>query len=252
MKFESRKTSLTILLLPFLLSFLSPIVSASVTKDSTVSSASQDSGEGLTPWETWDDDDDYISCETNAEGNKVCDYVFPWGGDEMMQFKEYYTFETIRARMMRIAADNPDFIQFHEGLNGGTNARGEETSADTYKGWHYDNPSPWLKITANVQGGEYNDFNGDTGNYADRPDVMIVGNHHAREWMSHTTPMLFLETVAYYYGKGPVDNDGDGKINEDPWGDADGDGQVDDDGDCLALDPAYQAVSYTHLRAHET
>ena len=240
MKFESRKTSLTILLLPFLLSFLSPIVSASVTQDSTASSATQDSEGGLTPWETWDDDDDYISCETNTEGNKVCDYVFPWGGDEMMQFKEYYTFETIRARMMRIASDNPDFIQFHEGLNGGTNARGEEATADTYEGWHYGNPSPWLKITGNVQGGEYNAFNGDTGNYVDRPDVMIVGNHHAREWMSHTTPMLFLETVAYYYGKGPVDNDGDGKIDEDPWGDADGDGQVDDDGDCLSLDPAYQ------------
>ena len=84
MKFESRKTSLTILLLPFLLSFLSPIVSASVTQDSTASSATQDSEGGLTPWETWDDDDDYISCETNAEGNKVGDYVFPWGGDEMM------------------------------------------------------------------------------------------------------------------------------------------------------------------------
>ena len=125
----------------------------------------------------------------------------------MMQFKEYYTFEAIRARMMRIAADNPDIIQFHEGLNGGINARGETTTADTYKGWEYRNPSPWLKITADVDGGDYNAFNGDTGNYADRPDVMIVGNHHAREWMSHTTPMLFLETVAYYYGGGPVDND---------------------------------------------
>lgn len=240
MKFESRKTSLVILLLPFMLSFLAPIVSASLTQDSTVSSATQDSEGGLTPWDTWDDDADYISCETNADGNEVCDYVFPWGGDEMMQFKEYYTFETIRARMMRIAADNPGFIEFHEGLNGGTNARGEETTADTYEGWHYGHLSPWLKITANVQGGEYNAFNGDRGNYADRPDVMIVGNHHAREWMSHTTPMLFLETVAYYYNGGPVDNDGDGAIDEDPWGDADGDGQVDDDGDCLALDPAYQ------------
>ena len=36
---------------------------------------------------------------------------------------------------------------------------------------------PWMKITANVGGGEYNDFNGDNGNYADRPDVMLVGNH---------------------------------------------------------------------------
>ena len=233
MQFESRKTSLTILLLPFLLSFLSPVVS---------SSYAQDASEGLAPWDQWDQDDEgkYITCEFDSEGNPQCEYIFPWGGNEMMQFKEYYTFETIKARMMEIARDNPDIIQFHEGLNGGTNARGEETSADTYEGWHYGHSSPWLKITKDVEEGEYNAFNGDTGNYADRPDIMIVGNHHAREWMSHTTPMLFLETVAYYYDGGPVDNDGDGKFDEDPWGDADGDGQVDDDGDCLALEAQYQ------------
>ena len=235
-----------------MLSFLSPVVS---------SSYNQAAEEGVAPWEIWDQDGKYIDCEFDDNDNAQCEYVFPWGGDPMMQFKEYYTFETIRDRMMRIAADNPDFIQYHEGLNGGTNARGEETTADTYKGWEYRNPSPWLKITGDVEGGEYNEFNGDTGNYADRPDVMIVGNHHAREWMSHTTPMLFLETVAYYYGGGPVDNDGDAPYwqsngiddnndgviddpfegyDEDPWGDADGDGQVDDDGDCLALEPRYQ------------
>ena len=153
----------------------------------------------LAPTDIWDLDGEgkYVDCveveDANEEMIESCEYVFPWGGDPMMQFKEYYTFEDIRDRMMRIAADNPDFIQYHEGLNGGTNARGEETTADTYKGWEYRNPSPWLKITGDVEGGEYNAFNGDTGNYADRPDVMIVGNHHAREWMSHTTPMLFLK-----------------------------------------------------------
>ena len=40
--------------------------------------------------------------------------------------------------------------------------------------------------------------------------------------------------------KSTVDNDGDGKIDEDPWGDADGDGHVDDDGDCRALEAKYQ------------
>ena len=262
MRFESRKTSLTILLLPFLLSFLSPVVSASVSSDVSV----QDD-DGMDPLDIWDLDDEgkYVDCDefVNSAGELEvgCEYVFPWGGDEMMQFKEYYTFETIRSRMMRIAADNPDIIQFHEGLNGGVNARGETTTADTYEGWHYGHSSPWLKITKDVEDGEYNAFNGDTGNYADRPDIMIVGNHHAREWMSHTTPMLFLETVAYYYGGGPVDNDGDAAywqsngiddnndgviddpfegFDEDPWGDADGDGEVDDDGDCLALEPKYQ------------
>ena len=264
MRFESRKTSLAILLLPFLLSFLSPVVSASVSSDIVIQA---DDDEGMDPTDIWDLDDEgkYVDCEEfeNSEGEDefACEYVFPWGGDSMMQFKEYYTFETIRARMMRIAADNPNIIQFHEGLNGGVNKRGETTTADTYEGWHYGHASPWLKITKDVEEGEYNPFNGDTGNYEDRPDIMIVGNHHAREWMSHTTPMLFLETVAYYYGGGPVDNDGDAAywqsngvddnndgviddpfegFDEDPWGDADGDGEVDDDGDCLALEPKYQ------------
>ena len=226
-----------------------------------------DPEEKLAPTDIWDlgNDGKYVDCveveDEDGELIESCDYVFPWGGDEMMQFKEYYTFEALRARMMRIAADNPDIFQFHDGLNGGVNARGDTTTADTYEGWYYGHSSPWLKITADVQGGDYNEFNGDTGNYEDRPDVMIVGNHHAREWMSHTTPMLFLETVAYYYGGGSVDNDGDAEYwqsngiddnndgviddpfegyDEDPWGDADGDGQVDDDGDCLALDPKYQ------------
>ena len=233
MQFESRKTSLMILILPFLLSFLSPVVS---------SSYAQDASEGKTPWETWDLDNEglYIDCESESEGISGCDYTFPWGGNDMMQFKEYYTFDALKSRMDRIAADNPEFIQYHEGLNGGENDRGQFTNADTYKGWHYNNEVPWVKITADVEGGETNEFNGDSGNYADRPDVMIVGNHHAREWMSHTTPMMFLETVAYYYNGGPVDNDGDGRLDEDPWGDADGDGLVDDDGDCLALAPEYQ------------
>ena len=231
MRFESRKSSLTILILPFLLSLLSPIVSSTYT---------QDSDEGLDPWEIWDEDGDYIYCEVSGEGNPVCDYVFPWDDGEILQFKEYHTYETMKTRMMVLAQENSDIFEFHEGLNGGLNARGEDTTADTYEGWYYGHSSPWLKITGDVQGGEYNAFNGDNGNYEDRPDIMIVGNHHAREWMSVQTPILFMETVAHYYGGGPVDNDGDGLIDEDPWGDADGDGQVDDDGDCLSLDPAWQ------------
>ena len=107
-------------------------------------------------------------------------------------------------------------------------------SATEYEGWYYNHPSPWMKITADVGGGEYNHFNGDNGNYADRPDVMLVGNHHAREWMSFEVPMFFLEQLTHYYGSAGIDNDGDGRIDEDGW-----DG-IDNDGDCLSLNSSNQ------------
>lgn len=168
------------------------------------------------------------------------DDVFPWGGDDAAQFKEYHTYFTMKDRMQYLAENNRNIMTFHEGLNGGENARGQTTTTNTYEGWYYNHLSPWLKITANPQGGECNDFVGDCGNYEDRPDVLLVGNHHAREWMSYEVPMMFLEMVAHYYGKAGVDNDGDGLIDEDPYGDADGDGIIDDDGDCLSLNASFQ------------
>ncbi|RZD35740.1 MAG: hypothetical protein CXT72_03485 [Methanobacteriota archaeon] len=105
---------------------------------------------------------------------------------------------------------------------------------DDYEGWFYNHASPWLKITGDVAGGECNVYVGDCGNYADRPDVMLVGNHHAREWMSYEVPMMFIETVVYYYGMAGVDNDGDGLVDEDGW-----DG-IDNDGDCLSLNSSNQ------------
>ena len=176
---------------------------------------------GNTPNDLWSDD--YV------------DSVLPWGGDERVQFNEYHDYDSMKLRMMRLAEENPDIFQFHEGMNGGVNKRGETMTLDSYEGWHYSHASPWMKITKDVSGGDTNLFVGDTGNYEDRPDVLIVGNHHAREWMSYSVPLLFLEYVAFSYDNIGYDNDGDGKVDEDPWGDADGDGIIDDDGDCLSL-----------------
>ena len=151
------------------------------------STIAQDESSGLAPEDIWSDN--YI------------DDIFPWApaSDDILQFKQYHTYETMKTRMMRLAEENPDIFEYHEGMNGGTNARGEEVTADAYEGWYYGHLSPWMKITANVQGGEYNEFVGDNGNYADRHDVMIVGNHHAREWMSYEVPMLQLEVIAFSY-----------------------------------------------------
>lgn len=182
----------------------------------------------LTPAEIWSQD--YIN------------EIYPWADDDedQLQFKEYHDFESMRARMMYLASRNPSIAEFHEGLNGGVNKRGITMTKDSYEGWFYNNPSPWMKITGNVAGGDYNAYNGDNGNYEDRPDIMLVGNHHAREWMSYEVPMFFLEMVMHYYGQVAVDNDGDGLIDEDTWGDSNGDGQLDDDGDCLSLNASFQ------------
>ena len=204
------------MLLPFLLSMLSPVALAPITE-------AQVSETGTAPEDIW--------------STEYAQQIFPWGphGDEaQLQFREYHDYFSMKQRMQTLAAYYPDFLQFHEGLLGGLNARGEFTSVTDYEGWYYNHPSPWMKITADVRGGEYNDFVGDDGNYEDRPDVMLVGNHHAREWMSVQVPMFFLETLAYYYGKAGIDNDGDGLIDEDGW-----DG-IDNDGDCLRLNASFQ------------
>jgi hypothetical protein len=205
--------------LPLLLSLVSPIV---------ITANAQDEPAGVAPTDIWSED------YTNM--------IFPWApaNDMDRQFKEYHTYETTKALMLQLEQENPEIFEFHEGLLGGTNARGETVTADTYEGWKYSHSSPWMKITGDVGGGDYNEFVGDSGNYPDRHDVLIVGNHHAREWMSYEVVLMQLEVIAFSYDNIGYDNDGDGLVDEDPWGDANNDGILDDDGDCLSLDSQFQ------------
>ena len=205
------------LILPLFLSLFSPIAFFSIDVEA------QESSSDLSPQEIWSDD--------------YANQIFPWqlqGNTDQIQFRAYHDYFSMKQRMQTLEANYPDFLQFHEGLLGGINARGENMISTDYQGWFYNHLSPWMKITSNVQGGAFNDFIGDEGNYADRPDVMLVGNHHAREWMSYEVPMLFLETIAFYYGKAGIDNDGDGLVDEDGW-----DG-IDNDGDCSLLNESDQ------------
>ena len=214
--YRARRIPAIALLLPLLLSVAAPIAMVAPV-------SAQEPETGLTPEEIW--------------SSEYVNQIFPWGphGDfEQLQFREYHDYFSMKERMQTLAAYYPEFLQFHEGLLGGVNARGDEMTSTEYEGWYYNHPSPWMKITGNVQGGEYNEYNDDDGNYADRPDVMLVANHHAREWMSYEVPMFFLETVAFYYGKAAIDNDGDGLLDEDGW-----DG-IDNDGDCLSLNLSAQ------------
>ena len=167
-----------LIVLPLLLSFAAPVAE---------NAYAQEPATGDAPEDIWSED--YVNM------------IFPWAdpSDDILQFKQYHTYETMKTRMMRLAEENPDIFEFHEGMNGGTNARGEEVTANAYEGWYYGHASPWLKITGDVQGGVYNPFVGDNGNYEDRHDVMIVGNHHAREWMSYTVPTMQIEVIAFSY-----------------------------------------------------
>ena len=45
--------------------------------------------------------------------------------------------------MLELEEDHPDIFEFHEGMLGGINDRGEQTSIDTYEGWYYGHASPW-------------------------------------------------------------------------------------------------------------
>jgi hypothetical protein len=214
-----------------------PMMLTSVS--STMATSLDENESGNTPESIWSSD--------------YANSVHPWGGDDRIQFKEYHDYFTMRERMLQLSektytyqGQTVDIMSFHEGLNGGINDRGVEMSADSYEGHFYNHPSPWMKITGGgedlegVFGGECNDFVGDCGNYEDIPDVQMVGNFHAREWMSYEVPMMFLEMLAHYYGMVGIDNDGDGRVDEDPWGDANNDGILDDDGDCLSLAAEYQ------------
>ncbi len=213
--FRARRIPAIALILPLLLSVAAPIAMVAPV-------SAQDAESGLTPEDIWSDD--------------YANQIFPWAheSNDQLQFRSYHDYFSMKDRMQFLADRNPNFLEYHEGLLGGVNARGDEMTATEYEGWYYNHRSPWMKITANVGDGEYNEFNGDNGNYADRPDIMLVGNHHAREWMSFEVPMFFLEQLTYYYGMAGIDNDGDGLIDEDGW-----DG-VDNDGDCLSLNTSAQ------------
>ena len=91
--------------LPLLLSFAAPVAE---------NAYAQEPATGSTPESIWSQD--YI------------DDIFPWApaNDPILQFKEYHTYETVKNQMLRLAEDNPDIFAFYEGMNGGTNARGEE------------------------------------------------------------------------------------------------------------------------------
>ena len=65
----------------------------------------------------------------------------------------------------------------------------------------------------------------------DEPGVLLMGAHHGNEKPSFEVLIFFIQHMIENYGKGNIDNDDDGQINEDPIDglDNDDDGLVDED-----------------------
>ena len=84
-----------LIVLPLLLSFAAPVAE---------NAYAQEPATGDTPEDIWSED--YIND------------IFPWASENerQLQFKEYHTYETMKLRMQRLAEENPDIFEFHEGL----------------------------------------------------------------------------------------------------------------------------------------
>ena len=80
-----------IICLPLLLSLVSPIVVTANAQDEPIT--------GTAPEDVWSDD--YIND------------IFPWApaGDDILQFKQYHTYDTMKTRMMRLAQENPNIFK---------------------------------------------------------------------------------------------------------------------------------------------
>lgn len=144
-------------------------------------------------------------------------YTFPWDP----YFDDYISLGELESHLRGIAADHPDLARVIDiaelnDIGGTVDGR----------------PMLGLKITANLDQEPDEDYYTDP----DKEDIVIIGNHHAREWMTIMVPLYFAFYLTELYGLPPTDNDHDGQTNEDPIDgiDNDGDGE-DDDGDNSTL-----------------
>ena len=142
-------------------------------------------------------DDSWLQDSTN---------IFPFD----QHFDDYIEYNEVYENLTWFADQYPDIVKLHRLTD-------IIPQGSTWR----DNHIYALKISDGVQ---------NEVEYYDDPDeetFLVVGNHHAREWMTVVAPMYFIHYLTYFYGMEPTDNDGDGLINEDPLDgiDNDGDGE---------------------------
>ncbi len=141
------------------------------------------------------------------EEEAVATYMEPLFHEE---FREYYTYQTMMESIARLEAEHSDIMRV-------VDISQWSDLGSTYGGRQI----PAIKISDDPQISDPTE-----------PKLLLVGAHHAREWMSYEVPMYFLHYLLDNYGKAPFDDDDDGLVNEDPIDsiDNDGDGLIDEDG----------------------
>ena len=113
-------------------------------------------------------------------------------------FDDYHEYYEVVSELQKFANDYPEIVEIYTLTD-------IIPAGQTWQG----NQIYGVKISDNVA---------NEPDYYDDPDeetLFIVGNHHAREWMSVVTPLYFIYYLTHFYGMEPTDNDGDGLINED-------------------------------------
>ena len=166
-------------------------------------------------------------------------------------YDDYYeTSAEVYAQLLEFATQYPDIVELYtltDIIPAGQTWQGNEIYG--------------VKISDNVANEP--DFYDDP----DEETYFLVSNHHSREWMTIPTVMYFIHYLTYFYGEGPIDNDGDGLVNEDMIDgvDNDGDGEqggrvdefgralfdgIDNDGDGIideGIDEDPSEARVTHL-----
>ena len=149
-------------------------------------------------------DETAVENETNAPSFSEIDEFF----------QEYHTYETTVEHLRMVEGKFPDIVKVYD------------LTENTDLGHTYEGRSVWAaKVSKGVK---------DEPSYYDDPDkpnILIIGAHHAREWMSYEVCLYTLFYLTYNYGAKNLDDDEDGLYNEDilDGADNDDDGVIDED-----------------------
>lgn len=122
-------------------------------------------------------------------------YTFPF--DNL--FEDYHEYDDVVSELQMFANDYPEIVRLYRLTD-------LVPDGQTWQGRHV----YAVKVSDGVL---------DEPEYYSDPSeesTLIMGNHHAREWMTVQIPLYYLYFLTEFYGMDPTDNDGDGLINEDP------------------------------------